>query len=541
VGNMDRGETDRQCTDEIRDGEAVGGTVGSARPYVDRLVPLVVLLVYAIFCVTLLAEEQWRAEWDSATYILTGRAIAAGEGYSYLGRPFFLRPPGLSWLISIIHGDGPFDPKRLNLMVMLFAAVTPGAIYFALARQTGRWTALAVAMLSGTSAVFVRNFNSVQSEFPFMALFFAGIGLLQISSDRKAGWWAASLAGAACVAGAFYMRSVALLLIPGMLFVGWRHDKGTQRWRALLPFVVAIALAMPWIVHQKKAAAAAAKPSEQELLFDYWTAMFHVSPGDPASDMVNIDGWRRRIRKNSSGAISHLGQHTLATRKAWAGLFLVALALAGMFLTIYRRASILEWFAVAYTALVLTYFTFDVRLLVPLVPLLYLYALEVVSEVGNLASERLNRPRAPVILGTTAFVALMTINLWLLPQVISAQRKSPYNYRMRNVAAWIRRQTPPDAVILCGSAPIVNLLTNRVAYSYHFYRTGNLLQKYEPDYVIFDFLIPSESFVQDVAKNSSDQWVQTGERDNWTVRIYKMKKPLDAPNQHGENLGQIPY
>jgi hypothetical protein len=33
---------------------------------------------------------------DGSMYIATARALLAGEGYSYLGSPFLIRPPGFS-------------------------------------------------------------------------------------------------------------------------------------------------------------------------------------------------------------------------------------------------------------------------------------------------------------------------------------------------------------------------------------------------------------------------------------------------------------
>ena len=136
--------------------------------------PFIVLLGYAVCCLFFWVEEEWWPAWDSTIYILAGRSLAEGEGYTYLGRPFFLRPPGLSWLISFFLKNGSFDFYALNWLIMFFAAATIMTIYFALKFNHGRWVALSVALLAGTSPLFVGEFNWVLSEFPFMALFFLG-------------------------------------------------------------------------------------------------------------------------------------------------------------------------------------------------------------------------------------------------------------------------------------------------------------------------------------------------------------------------------
>jgi hypothetical protein len=75
------------------------------------------LLLYAAACLFVWTDDSWRQHWDSGLYVLTARSLAAGEGYTYLDEPFFLRPPGLSWLIAAVQGDGAFDPARLNRMM----------------------------------------------------------------------------------------------------------------------------------------------------------------------------------------------------------------------------------------------------------------------------------------------------------------------------------------------------------------------------------------------------------------------------------------
>lgn len=99
--------------------------------------PLLVLAVYALVAIVFGAESRWRPEWDSAIYLLTAASLEAGEGYRYLGEPFFLRPPGFSWLLSFAAQDGNFDFAFLLRLSMVWASLAVAALYAALAGTIG--------------------------------------------------------------------------------------------------------------------------------------------------------------------------------------------------------------------------------------------------------------------------------------------------------------------------------------------------------------------------------------------------------------------
>ena len=109
-----------------------------------KWLPWAVLAVFAV-CTQMWVEADWRPGWDSSLHILTAQSLQAGQGYSYLDRPFTLRPPGLSWLLSFILSDGPLNAQLLNRVMMLLAASSAAALYFALFRVAGQWPALAIA------------------------------------------------------------------------------------------------------------------------------------------------------------------------------------------------------------------------------------------------------------------------------------------------------------------------------------------------------------------------------------------------------------
>src|SRR5262245_56873643 len=51
---------------------------------------------------------------DGALYLATARSLVEGQGYSYLGQPFRIRPPGFSCLIAPILWLRGTDFQALN-------------------------------------------------------------------------------------------------------------------------------------------------------------------------------------------------------------------------------------------------------------------------------------------------------------------------------------------------------------------------------------------------------------------------------------------
>ena len=50
--------------------------------------------------------------------------VVKTRGYSYLGNAFFLKPPGLPWLMSLFVREGQFGFHLLNLIIMASAVAS---------------------------------------------------------------------------------------------------------------------------------------------------------------------------------------------------------------------------------------------------------------------------------------------------------------------------------------------------------------------------------------------------------------------------------
>lgn len=499
-----------------------------------RYLPALLLGSYAVFCLAT-AGSSLRHGWDSATFLLTGQAIAGGEGYSYHGQPFTLRPPGFPWVLSFFASDSGYDARVLNLLVAALATATVTLIYVVLRPLHGSWVALAAALLGGTAGHFVGCFNWVLSEFPFLVLLLAGIACLHrslgigVEAQPVRRWWLWSLAGAIAIAAAAYVRTVAVLVVPAILLLSCLHESGRRRARGLLPLaVIAIAL-FPWQLHSARVNAEATVPSEQFLLHSYSTALLHTDPGDPSSPLVDSPGWYRRVRSNGQMLVEDLGSSSLRLQGPIPLTCFAVLVLAGLALAVRRSASLVEGYVLASLLLNLVYFTYARRLVMPVVPFVYLYLVLFASATGRWLARRLARPRLAPAVGLVTCSVLAGVNAFGLPHALAADRRLAGELRTddhwpdREIAAeWVRDHTPEDAVILCSEAPVLEFLTGRRAFTFRFPRRPGLVRRSGADYVVFDQM-PQSRFVRaEIDLREKERWRLEGSvagSPTWIIRV----------------------
>jgi hypothetical protein len=299
------------------------------------------------------------------------------------------------------------------------------------------------------------------------------------------------VASGLALAGALYVRTAALVAIPGILWLALRAPERAAGLRRALPAALALALLVPWLVWAREAASLAERPAEQLKLFDYATAVFHVDAGDPDSALVPLSDWVLRVRSNGAALLRELAHTVFGAGGALSQLVLLALCGLGALRAPRSRGSLLFWFSAGYAALLLVYFTNHPRLLLPLLPAVYRYALEGGAGLASALRERLPRARAlpPPLPAAALAAALLAVNLAQWPGR-SAELEEEWK-SVFEVAELVKRHLPPDAVLVADAAPIFAVLTDRRVYSFRHPRFGNALDRYEPDALILHFDHPS--------------------------------------------------
>jgi hypothetical protein len=317
-------------------------------------------------------------------YIATARALVTGEGYSFLGIPFVIRPPGFSLLIAPVLALRGTDFLALNLLVSVLGALGVLAFHFLLRARLGLVLATLLPLVLWFNPGYQRLCNQVMSDVPGWT---ALLGCLLLAARVRRRPTFLSALGLGVVLGlASLLRSGNLLLLPalGLAELLRALPGATERvdWRAALRHGAALGLGAlivlaPWGLRNR--AVAAPPPAEQTLLHSYSSGMWHTDMGDPRSPRVPLGEVLARVPEQGRKLLHTLGTGlTEGAARPWtlpfAWTLLVALAVQAV-----RRRAAEELFALATVAVVAVYFGYAGRLLVPV----FAFALVALVELGR--------------------------------------------------------------------------------------------------------------------------------------------------------------
>lgn len=423
------------------------------RPYV--------LLGLALLAIGLAA---WRpipvGVWhDDGVYMLVGKALAEGHGFSYQGvvgaPPAVKFPPVYPLLVAgawmLLRDIGPAT-LALTLANLVFLAGA-GAL-LARALRTGAGLPRPIALLAGglaiVSADVLRTSSAVLSEPLFLLLVAASLAL-----------WPRAVGARALDRDS--SRAWMLLGMTLLLMVGTRA--------AGLPFVAGFALAAALSVGLRPALLLAAPPAVGWVAWTGWAAgRAREVPADMADLLGPYSGWlREQILNDPAGFVARFPAHAAGvaerililllprTESPWlwlAGLPLLALLVAG-WSEARRRLPPLAWCTLGYAALLLLWPYLGRRLVVPLhiasVGLIALggFRLSGTPERSAASSRRASRSRprwlAAAAIAWAGFYAVVTT-----VRIAEEWPTAGYVIRAQRLAGGVEAMTrtvPADAVV----------------------------------------------------------------------------------------------
>lgn len=389
----------------------------------------------ALFALAVLASLAWfvhpwyEANSDSAMYIATARSLVDGDGYTMLGMPFRVRPPGFSLLLAPVLALAGTDFAALNSLVAAFGAALAILLLVFLRARIGYLLALLVAASVWLNPGFQRMCNQVLSDVPGAALW---LGCLLLER------WAARLPSArrevllgAAIGLASYVRSSSILLVPAIvlsrLIARWLDrgapdDPAEKRlsWprfaglRLGIVAAVAFAVVVPWTA--RNAITAPPGAADQTKLYDYWTATWHRDLGDPTSPRKGVHAMLEpvpvrmqqmaavlgsRLQGRSPGAEVPIGKPP-PLYPLTALLLIVCLLIVGV-----RRRAPADLFCIGNLVLISVYFGFAPRLLLPV----YVLALPAVVEVARDLLRLVLEPRIATGIAAAGLALLMAGDL----------------------------------------------------------------------------------------------------------------------------------
>jgi hypothetical protein len=311
---------------------------------------------------------------DASIYVASARSLLAGDGYSYLGEPFTVRPPGMSLLLAALFAWRGADWYAVNATVALFGVACVAFLFVHAQRRLGAWLAALVAAAVWFSTSFQTLCNQAMSDVPGAALLFACLAIERWAAGRPS--LRRDLVLGLAIGLSTYVRSVTILLVPAIVVARtWQTWSGTRpadvwSWSRfvltrLAPFVIAaFAAKIPWDV--RCALHHPEPPVDQNFLYSYSTAMWHVDGGDPSSAPRALSSIFERMPERAETVLSVLGARMEGSYARSATIAVGVLLLALAAITLWRRRESAELFAALFLGVLLVYFGFRDRLVLPL-------------------------------------------------------------------------------------------------------------------------------------------------------------------------------
>jgi hypothetical protein len=472
--------------------------------------PVFVLFVVAILASLFFLVHPWYDRTnDGSTYLITARSIASGEGYTYLGSLFRVRPPGFSvLLVPFVGRAGGPNFAALNWMVSLFGAAGVVLLYLHQRVYVGWVLALLTSIAVWVNPGYQRLCNQVMSDVPGLALLLACL-LVARWTSRNPSWRRELVLGLAIGASA-YVRSITILLVPAILAsrIACRLHRGerTPGWPAFalrrlgIVAVAAWLTLLPWSIIKRLDAPP--PPVDQTLNYSLATAMWHEDPGDPGSPRVGVKDIVARVPAHLRDLLLVTGsrmQYRIPgsfapngrTRYGWS--VLAVLTIVCLLIVLVRRKAPAEWFAAGVLLVVAVYFVFTDRLALPV----FVLALAATVEVCRDLVRRFAGTRAATIVPAALLLLLIAVDF--KPHQDWGRIEARHR-EFTALAGAVERVLTPDARLAAGQGfhydvylgrPVYNLL-HAVRRAGRADAVEGVIDKYEINTVVLSSLVPPD-------------------------------------------------
>lgn len=423
---------------------------------------------------------------DNAGYMILGDALRSGEGYRDLylpDQPLHAKyPPLFPALLAVLGWVGGLQLFKLSMLACTTAAVWLTA---RVGRElVGEAPALFAAGLLAVNPTLLEYGHYVLSEAPFVLLVL--LSLYGASRGDRAGDVIAVLAAV----GAFATRTAGLTVLLAVP-IAWLVAR--RRRAAGVAGAAALVTMLLWGLYQRWAAPEQASYLQELVLVD---------PYDPAAGAVGPGGLVARAAANLWAFASRVVPQTMlgaegppGTPLVLFGIGFAGLALFGWARRARREVGVAELFVLLYTGLIALWpdVWTDRRFLLPLVPLLSLFAVGALADLGP----RLGR-WAP---GAIVAVAGVPCGIWIADRVperigcVAAWRAgsacdAPAFASLYAAAGWAAENTEPDAIIVNRKPRLFYLLSRRRGDVYPYSPEPDAvmaaLDAWGTDYVVVD-------------------------------------------------------
>ena len=241
-------------------------------------------LILAGLCAALLVfNSQLSLSGDNAEFIILGRALASGQGYTYIQAPepglATKYPFGFPLLLAAVETLFPGSIVALKTLVVLLFALSLPVLYRFLRRHASPIPALLTCLLCLSSVALLDFSHQVMSEIPYLAASLLALLLLDRARSIRT-----LLFAVLALMGAYYIRTAGITLVAaGIAFLALN-----RRYKdAGIVAVLAVLLALPWSLRNAAIGGT-----------NYLRQLLSVNPYRPEEGVLTLGGFFERLFAN---------------------------------------------------------------------------------------------------------------------------------------------------------------------------------------------------------------------------------------------------
>jgi len=475
-----------------------------------------VLLVLVILAGTAFSFVHDRISYfsDSRAYIQCAESLAAGEGYSVDGKPAVTWPPCYSGALALLMALGIESVSAFKLLNIVVGLAALALWWRCLRRLTDRVGAVLVLAVSGLFFPWLYYSQTILAEILFSlwaALLF--LFAAKFAEEERPGDLVVMTIGAML---APVTKMAGLAFLAGWLYVVFAHRfrlvrlLAEKRWRAVAGSMAAAALvATPLAAWCIRNWLLTGSPTGYDLgaTPEYLYSVEKIGVTDPTLLQrlwISVRGYSHILLVPDQSGIARIGKLPAIVNLACAGVSLAVFVgwLRGMTRRGHRTGAVLFGFL---GGLLLLNSWYDIRYLLPIMPLYFLYLADAVGGGAALVARGVRRlvPLPDFLAREECFrwaILFVLAPLFLAFAIVSPQarrlRSPEYEdelQRMYEACRFVKNAEAPGDLLLAGGGGFVPVWSGRKAVSLlgRLDEAGNLKSLDIPDGV--RFLLLSET------------------------------------------------
>lgn len=386
---------------------------------------------------------------DNAWYVLLAKSIISGMGYREIftpGLPPHVHfPPVFSLLLSPIVYLWGYNFLVMHIFVIMLGIFATLAIIALFEDYSNRFTATAVALLTGTNSLFLAYQQEILSEIPYLLFSLLSLYFIKNYLKKKTVLNLQLILASLFISLTYMTRSIGVSVYFAFVFYLIIKLLYTDNKASLLKkgFALAILSIIPYLIWSFRNLKGGGVAS------DYYMSFYLIDPYAPEKGYAGFSDLLHGIYINLFLYQTVLTENIAKLSLSPIPLFITGFAVAGFCYAIYKRKEVTEFYVLFYTVILLCWpYKETERFIVPIIPFIYMYIILAAKRTVSLLKEE--NKLFPNLIGFILCFILLASNLWVLKDIFSPNyvRERIFNSRIiiRNIFTKINYVNPDDVV-----------------------------------------------------------------------------------------------